>query len=393
MKKLVLIITFCTVQLAILSSQVVSSEKASIILSNKPREVTSKPVETIAPGKSKAAVTKAPEIELINLNVERGKVISWDENKINLIGKVNSYDQKTVLYLNNQEIKVNESGFFNIDQSLANGINDISLKAVSENKLINELSFKVDCNPKVIEGLPGAQGKYYALIIGISNYEDPDFGQLDKPTKDAELFFNTITSKYSFEKENVKLLLNATNAEIIHALEYYEHLIHPVDNFLIFYAGHGYWDKESEIGFWIPSDASKSSKLAWFRNSTLRDYLRTIKSKHTLLISDACFGGSIFKTRSILMDASYAINKLYELPSRQAMTSGYLTEVPDQSVFLKYLIARLQNNFEKYLSSGQLFDKFRLAVMNNSSAVPEFGVIQDVGDEGGDFIFVLKEKN
>jgi hypothetical protein len=376
-----------------LFSQVISSEKASIKFNNKTREEAAKPPETIQSKNTKAAVIKAPEIELINLNIERGKVISWDQNKINLIGKVNSFDQKIVLYLNNQEIKVNESGFFNIDHSLANGINDISLKAVSESKLINEMSFKIDCQPKPVEDLPGVQGKYYALIIGISNYDDPKFEQLDKPTKDAEEFFNTLTSKYSFEKENVKLLLNATNAEIIHALEYYEHLIRPIDNLLIFYAGHGYWDKESEIGFWIPSDASKNSKLAWFRNSTLRDYLRTIKSKHTLLISDACFGGSIFKTRSVLMDASFAISKLYELPSRQAMTSGYLTEVPDQSVFLKYLIARLQNNFEKYLSSGQLFEKFRIAVMNNSSAVPEFGVIQDVGDEGGDFIFILKEKN
>jgi Na+-transporting methylmalonyl-CoA/oxaloacetate decarboxylase gamma subunit len=391
MKKTVLIFLFCIIQVANLFSQVISSEKASIKFNNKTREEAAKPPETIQSKNTKAAVIKAPEIELINLNIERGKVISWDQNKINLIGKVNSFDQKIVLYLNNQEIKVNESGFFNIDHSLANGINDISLKAVSESKLINEMSFKIDCQPKPVEDLPGVQGKYYALIIGISNYDDPKFEQLDKPTKDAEEFFNTLTSKYSFEKENVKLLLNATNAEIIHALEYYEHLIRPIDNLLIFYAGHGYWDKESEIGFWIPSDASKNSKLAWFRNSTLRDYLRTIKSKHTLLISDACFGGSIFKTRSVLMDASFAISKLYDLPSRQAMTSGYLTEVPDQSVFLKYLIARLQNNFEKYLSSGQLFEKFRIAVMNNSSAVPEFGVIQDVGDEGGDFIFILRE--
>jgi hypothetical protein len=32
-----------------------------------------------------------------------------------------------------------------------------------------------------------------------------------------------------------------------------------------------------------------------------------------------------------------------------------------------------------------------MAVINNSSAVPQFGVIQEVGDEGGDFIFILRE--
>jgi hypothetical protein len=205
------------------------------------------------------------------------------------------------------------------------------------------------------------------------------------------LFFNTITTRYAFDKENVKLLRNATMAEMVDALDFYAKMVRPVDNFLIFYAGHGVWDATSEIGFWLPSDAQKNSTLAWFRNSTLRDYLRAIKSKHTLLISDACFGGSIFKTRNAFLDATIAINKLYELPSRKAMTSGTLTEVPDQSTFLKYLIDRLENNNEKYLSSEQLFSSFRIAVINNSNVIPQFGEIKDVGDEGGDFIFILKE--
>jgi hypothetical protein len=111
-----------------------------------------------------------------------------------------------------------------------------------------------------------------------------------------------------------------------------------------------------------------------------------------LLISDACFAGSIFKTRTIFPDADFAINKLYELPSRKAMTSGSLTEVPDESVFVKYLVDRLENNMEKYLSSEQLFNKFKIPVMNNSNLIPAFGEIRDVGDEGGDFIFILRDK-
>jgi hypothetical protein len=234
-------------------------------------------------------------------------------------------------------------------------------------------------------------GKYFALIIGISNYSDPLINVLDKPVKDALTFYNTLTSRYTFEKENVKFLKNATMAQMVDALDYFAKTVRTVDNFLIFYAGHGVWDATSEIGFWLPSDARKDSKLAWFRNSTLRDYLREIRSKHTLLISDACFGGSIFKSRSAFPDAPLAIKKLYELPSRKAMTSGTLTEVPDQSAFLKYMIDRLDKNTEKYLSSEQLFSSFRIAVINNSNVIPQFGEIKDVGDEGGDFIFILRE--
>ena len=235
---------------------------------------------------------------------------------------------------------------------------------------------------------PLVGGKFYALLIGVDDYSDPVIPSLDMPIKDATKFMNCITTYYTFEKENIRFLPNATMADMIDALDYYARIVKPQDNFLVFYAGHGLWDKDSEIGYWLPSDASMNSKLAWFRNSTLRDYLREIKSQHTLLISDACFAGSIFKSRGAFSNADIATSELYKLPSRKGMTSGTLTEVPDRSAFLEYLVKRLVENQEKFLSSEQLFSSFRIAVINNSSVVPQFGVITDVGDEGGDFIFI-----
>jgi hypothetical protein len=257
------------------------------------------------------------------------------------------------------------------------------------NSAVSESNIKTN---KTANGtdFPAIAGKYYALIIGISKYLDPLINELDKPVTDAELFFNTITTRYTFDKENVRFLKNATMEDIVTALDYYAKVVKTNDNFLIFYAGHGVWNATSDIGYWLPSDARKNSTLNWFRNSALRDYLREINSKHTLLITDACFGGSIFKTRNAFIDATLAVNKLYELPSRKAMTSGTLTEVPDESAFLKYLIERLNNNSEKYLSSEQLYSSFRIAVINNSNSVPQYGEIKDVGDQGGDFIFILR---
>jgi Caspase domain len=241
------------------------------------------------------------------------------------------------------------------------------------------------------EGLAAAGTRFYAMIIGIDNYSDPNIPDLDKPISDAKMFYNVLTTKYTFEPANVRLITDATYPQIVEALDYFGKQIRPEDNFLIFFAGHGVWESQADVGFWLPSDATKSSKVAWFRNSTLRDYLREIRSKHTLLITDACFAGSILKMRDAGTDAPLAINKLYDLRSRKAMTSGTLTEVPDQSAFLKYLIDRLKSNNEKYISSEQLFSSFRIAVINNSSVVPQFGVIQDTGDEGGDFIFILRD--
>jgi hypothetical protein len=72
------------------------------------------------------------------------------------------------------------------------------------------------------------------------------------------------------------------------------------------------------------------------------------------------------------------------------MTSVTLSEVTDESVFMKYLLKQLQENEDLYLSSEQLFSKIKMAVMNNSKTIPQFGTIQDTGDEGGDFIFIRK---
>ena len=119
--------------------------------------------------------------------------------------------------------------------------------------------------------------------------------------------------------------------------------------------------------------------------------MSSINSKHTLLIADACFSGSIFQTRAAFPKSTRAVERLYNMNSRKAMTSGTLKEVPDESVFLKYLMERLEENQENYLPSEQLFYSLKPAVLNNSDNVPQFGEVKNAGDEGGDFIFVRRK--
>jgi hypothetical protein len=73
------------------------------------------------------------------------------------------------------------------------------------------------------------------------------------------------------------------------------------------------------------------------------------------------------------------------------MTSGAYSEVPDESQFIKYLIMRLEDNEELYLTSEALFGSFKIAVMTNSNTMPLYGEIQNVENEGGDFIFLKKK--
>ena len=237
-----------------------------------------------------------------------------------------------------------------------------------------------------------ADSKYYALIIGINEYNDPDINDLEEPLNDAANLYEVLTNNYSFEEENISRLINPTRNDIIRELDRLAYQLSENDNLIIFYAGHGLWDEQLKKGYWIPTDATTSNRANWFSNSDLRDYIGGIKAKHTLLISDACFGGGIFKTRQAFADITPAIVELYKLPSRKAMTSGAMTTVPDKSVFIEYLIKRLEENDESVLSAEQLFASFKIAVINNSSTnqVPQFGEIRETGDEGGDFLFIKR---
>jgi len=234
---------------------------------------------------------------------------------------------------------------------------------------------------------------FYSLIIGVDNYQfsTANLPNLDQPIRDATNLKNVLVSNYLFNQSNSILLADPTRAQILKAFEDLAKKITPRDNLLIFYAGHGYWDERIKVGYWLPSDSKTSDKSGWIANSTVRDYIAGIQSKHTLLISDACFSGSIFKTREVSSEINeWGVSKIYQLPSRKAMTSGTLTTVPDESKFMLYFIKRLQDNANKYLTAKQLFYSLETAVLNNTNTVPQMGVIQDTGDEGGDFIFIKR---
>jgi len=345
------------------------------------------------------ADTKAPVISIVSPTVKRGFKQTTKEKQIEVEGKATDESGIFEVLVNGSEATVQPDGSFKATVLLAVGDNTITVKATDvKQNVANEIftitrkseEQTVANNTTKTKNKINPAGKYYALIIGIAEYKDESITSLDEPVKDAQKFYNILTSQYTFESQNVTFLKNSTRAEIIDAMDGLSNKITENDNLLIFYAGHGYWDEAKGLGYWLPSDSKKKSTANWFANSSLRDYIGSIKSKHTLLIADACFSGGIFKTRSAFSDAPTAIEQLYALPSRKAMTSGMLKEVPDKSVFMKYLLERLSSNKEKYISSEQLFSSFRTAVMNNSENVPQYGEIKSAGDEGGDFIFIKK---
>jgi hypothetical protein len=112
-----------------------------------------------------------------------------------------------------------------------------------------------------------------------------------------------------------------------------------------------------------------------------------------LLITDACFSGSIFEygKRNLKNKAMKVTEKLLEKKSRKAMTSGLNKPVPDESIFIKYLLKELEKNKKSFIRAGELYNEIREAVMSNTDNNPQFEIIKNAGHEGGEFIFLKKD--
>ena len=230
---------------------------------------------------------------------------------------------------------------------------------------------------------------YYAVLIGVENYIQKDMN-LKFPLRDLKSLKEVLISDYIFDHNNVITLSDPKRVELYEAFKSLRKKLTADDNLLVFYAGHGYWDIDLEQGYWLPSDALSNDKSNWISNSEIIDLLKAIKCKHTLLIADACFSGSIFMTRKAFHEIDKSVELAYSNKSRNGITSGANSPVPDKSIFVEMFIKNLKQNKEKYLMAEQLYLDFRDVVTNNSQIGqrPLFGELE--GDEGGEFIFIRK---
>jgi hypothetical protein len=331
------------------------------------------------------------------ITLQRGiNIVSTSRHAVK--GQATDTSGVAIVEVNGQEARLDSNGNFTANILLIPGSNNVTIVAIDSRNNQASKTFSLTREQAQVAAvtrpanLTIQTGQYHALIIGVSNYRDPSVTDLEEPGKDAANIKRMLETEYTFEPKNVVMLSDPTRDQILDQFDRLSRELTEKDNLLVFYAGHGYWDEQTSQGYWLPSDASQNRRRDWIANGTVVDYMNGIKTKHTLLVADACFSGGIFKTRSAFGEPPAATNALYNLPSRKAITSGTLTEVPDKSVFVEYLIKRLGNNEDKFMSSEDLFSRFKTAVINNSptNQIPQFGEIRAAGDEGGDFIFVRR---
>ncbi len=242
-------------------------------------------------------------------------------------------------------------------------------------------------------------GDYYALIIGIDDYRG-EWPSLKNAVNDAKTIEKILRTNYKFEHFITLYNESATRDNIIQKFEWLVENVKPNDNLLIYYSGHGDYKESLNKGYWVPFDATTTSTSKFVSNSDIQIFLGGINSKHTLLISDACFSGDIFRGKTVTIpfeNSEKYFTRVHNSMSRKALTSGGIEPVMDggkdgHSVFNYYLLKALMNNTSKYFDATQLYEKLKIPVINNSEQAPLLAPIKNTGDEGGQFIFIKKNE-
>jgi hypothetical protein len=288
------------------------------------------------------------------------------------------------------------------DMDLSVTIDHPVRKNVDKSMAQNYAEFRGGNDP--LKGLNVAQamksvevGEYYSLIIGIDEYSG-EWPPLKNAVNDAKGVADLLSAKYTFQYMKTLYNKEATRDNILKEFEFLLQKVKENDNVLIYYSGHGEYIQNMDKGFWVPFDASSKSISGYISNEDIRSFLTGIHSKHTLLVTDACFSGDIFRGKTMTIpyeNSTKYYSKMYSLSSRKALTSGGVEPVLDKgkenhSIFAYYFLQALKNNTEKYYDAGQLFDFLKIPVVNNSYQTPAYSPIRNAGDEGGQFIFIMK---
>ena len=235
-----------------------------------------------------------------------------------------------------------------------------------------------------------AYGRYHALVIGIDDYKS--LPKLKTSLTDARAVAETLETEYGY---TIHLLENPTRSEIIDKLDDLRETLAETDNLLIYYAGHGWLDEQTDTGYWMPVNAKANRRSQWVSNSDLTVALQGLFAKHVMVVADSCYSGTLTRSVKVPERNRAYLERIAEKRARVVLSSGGLEPVTDSgggkhSVFAAQFLKALQRN-EGVMDGTRLFEQVRQTVVLNADQTPQYSDIRKAGHEGGDFLFVRRD--
>ncbi len=172
-------------------------------------------------------------------------------------------------------------------------------------KLLFPFFFFLGCiQPLHTQQLNIDEGSTFAVVVGISNYQDEDIPDLQFADRDAQAFANFMRSPAggSLDEDHLKVLVNenATAAQLAIALDWLWEVAQENDKVIIYFSGHGDVERKSitQPGYLLCWDAPARVYMAGgaFDIRVLKDVVSTLSIQNkakVILITDACRAGKL----------------------------------------------------------------------------------------------------
>ena len=219
-------------------------------------------------------------------------------------------------------------------------------------------------------------GPYFALVIGNNNYRY--LKKLQTPINDAKAMAQTLHDVFGFQ---TKVLLDADRNQIITALVEYRANLPTNSNLLIYYAGHGFHDRDTDEAYWLPIDAQPDNNANWVSADDVTRDVRAMESAHILVISDSCYSGYMTRDADAGVKPSERkayVDKMLKSKSRNLMSSGGDEPVadagaPGHSVFAWAVLESLRQMDENAFTAADVFQRYIRPVfrdIRNRDAAP-----------------------
>lgn len=139
----------------------------------------------------------------------------------------------------------------------------------------------------------------WALVVGITDFQDPDIPDLQYSAKDATDFYNYLVKEANFQPDHVRLLLNeqATQRRVLSELgsKFLARVVKPDDLVVLYFSTHGSPSQLDPRGknYLVASDSDSADLFATgIEMQKLLDSIQgRVLTDRVLLVMDACHSG------------------------------------------------------------------------------------------------------
>ncbi len=235
-------------------------------------------------------------------------------------------------------------------------------------------------------------GDHYLLAIAINEYKS--CLPLSNCVQDAEELIAVLQNQYRFDPAHTITLFEeqATRRNILKELDGLSSRVGGNDSLLIYFSGHG--EIRRNIGYWVPVEAEPDYVADFISSHDIINHLDAIPSLHTLLVVDACFGGSIFSGAKKVLQ----LPKDFTRASRYGLASSHSRETAsdglsgEHSPFSLSLIQELKRNSEP-LRISELAPAVAAEVKRRTKEQQNavFRPLDVKGDDQGIFVFFPRQ--